>query len=248
MAEPDKVTRAVRPKMVDQLQEDILALIATDHLKPGDKLPTEGELSAHFEVARSTVREALKRLEQDGLVHAVQGHGRFLSAIGALRVERPITKYESITSMLESLGYIVTNAVLSVDEAEASDAEAAALDLEPGDPVIHLTRLRFGNDEPMVFSINTIRRDALPGPISHRDWGGAVTTALEGHGHHITSSVARISAANLPDGVEERHNLAGLGPWLLVSETCLTRAGQRVLFAEDYHRGDEFAFNVLRLR
>jgi GntR family transcriptional regulator len=247
MVEVDSsVPRVARPSIVDQLREDIVTLIADRGLRPGDRLPTEPEFSHHFEVARSTVREALKRLEQEGLVHAIQGHGRFLSAIGALRVERPITKYESITSMLESLGYTVTSAVLSVEEVPAGETEAEALNIEPGDPVIRLTRLRYGNDEPLVFSINTILRDALPGPIAHRDWGGAVTAALEAHGHQITSSAARISASNLPADAEERYHLAGLGPWLLVSETCLTRAGTRVLLAEDYHRGSEIAFNVLR--
>lgn len=239
-------SRAPRSSIVDQLREDILELISDRGLKPGDQLPTEPEFSQHFEVARSTVREALKRLEQEGLVHAIQGHGRFLSAIGSLRVERPITKYESITSMLQNLGYAVTNAVLSVEEAGATEEEALALNISAGDPVIHLIRLRYGNDEPMVYSVNTILREALPGPIAYRDWGGAVTGALEAHGHQITSSAARISATNLPAEVEERYNLGGLGPWLLVSETCLTRTGTRVLLAEDFHRGSEIAFNVLR--
>ena len=99
-----------------------------------------------------------------------------------------------------------------------------------------------------MVNFNTVLRNALPGPIQYRDWSGSVTAALEGHGHTITSSIARITAAMLPEDFERRHSLQGLGPWLLVQETCFTLGGLRVLYAEDYHRGDATAFNVVRHR
>lgn len=241
---------AVSPKgtMVEQLRHQILALISEQQLEAGDKLPTESELSDRFGVSRSTVREALKGLEQEGVLNAVQGRGRFLSSMGSLAVERPITRYESITEILTGLGYEIVSAVLSVTETGANAVEAKALKLDEGDPVIRLARIRYGADQPLVVNLNTIIQDALPGSIAHRDWGSSLTSALEAHGHRISSSVARITATELPAEIEERHALAGLGPWLLVQETCLTRTGRRVLYAEDYHRGDAIAFNVVRHR
>jgi GntR family transcriptional repressor for pyruvate dehydrogenase complex len=52
-----------------QIAEDIQARILRGDLKPGDQLPGETELSAMFGVTRSTVREGLRQLESDGLVH-----------------------------------------------------------------------------------------------------------------------------------------------------------------------------------
>jgi GntR family transcriptional regulator len=230
------------------LRDEVLELIGATALTPGDRLPTETWLATHFGVARSTVREALKRLEEEGLVDAVQGKGRFVSAMGALAVERPITRYEGIAEMLGNLGFRVTTAVLSVDEVPASSAHADALAVPVGAELIRVVRLRFGDDEPLVYTVDHIIRDALPGPIAHRDWSAPLTAALEAHGHQITSSVAHISAVDLPDAVQERHNLSGLGPWLLVTETCLTRSGRRILLAEDYHRGSLIGFNVRRRR
>ena len=51
-------------------------------LKPGDLLPTETELARQFDVNRSTVREAVRRLESAGLVGRSSGNKR-------LRVTRP---------------------------------------------------------------------------------------------------------------------------------------------------------------
>lgn len=232
----------------ERLREQILALVADQGLMPGDRLPAEPWLAANFAVGRSTVREALKLLEQEGLVDAVQGTGRFLSAIGSLAIERPITRYEGIADMLSGLGYTVTTTVLSVTEEPATLERARSLDIAEGDSVIRLVRLRSGDDRPLVFSTDVIVRDALPGPIAHRDWSEPVTAALAANGHEITSSAANLSAVNLPAEIADKYNLGGLDPWMLISETCITREGRRVLAAEDYHRGDAIGFNVLRRR
>lgn len=49
--------------------EEIAAQILRGDLKPGDQLPGETELGLLFGVTRSTLREALRQLESDGLVH-----------------------------------------------------------------------------------------------------------------------------------------------------------------------------------
>ena len=52
-----------------QVAEEIEAQILRGDLKPGDPMPGEAELGALFGVNRSTVREGLRQLESDGLVH-----------------------------------------------------------------------------------------------------------------------------------------------------------------------------------
>jgi len=235
-----------RESTAERLRDEILRML--DGLVPGDQLPTEQKLAETIGVSRPNIREALKLLENEGVVRAVQGKGRFLSAIGGLRVERPVTKYESITEMLENLGYRVTNLVLDISEGEASEIEARALHLAPGAPVLRIVRLRCGDDEPLVFGIDTVPREMLPGPVAYRDWSGSLTKQLEYHGNAIESSLARISAANLPEKYAQRFNLTELDPWLLVEEICISSNGERAIFAVDYHRGSEIAFNVLRRR
>jgi GntR family transcriptional regulator len=245
---PGRSASGARQSGPVRLRGQILALIADQRLMPGDRLPAEPWLAETFSAGRSTVREALKLLEQEGLVDAVQGRGRFLSAIGSLAIERPITRYEGIADMLSELGYTVSTAVLSVTEQAASLEQARALDIAEGDSVIRLVRLRSGDGRPLVFSTDVIVRDALPGPIAHRDWSEPITSALAANGHEITSSAANLSAVNLPEEIADKYNLGGLDPWMLISETCIAREGRRILVAEDYHRGDAIGFNVLRRR
>jgi len=233
---------------VPEVRKAILGHIQKHKLQPGDKLPTEFALSAEYAASRSTIRAALKSLEQEGVINVVQGHGRYLSGIGALTVERPVTRYESTTEMLESRGFVVTSAVLNVEEGPSTQIEADGLGIPHGTPVIRLLRIRYGNGRLLVVSLATVVREALPGPLQHRDWSKSITLALEAHGHHTTSSLARITAGELPADIVTRYKLENLGPWLKVEETCISRAGARTIFATEYYRGEEVAFNVLRLR
>jgi GntR family transcriptional repressor for pyruvate dehydrogenase complex len=51
-----------------EVVEQILSMIHTNQLQPGDRLPSERELSRAFNIGRSSVREAIKILETTGLV------------------------------------------------------------------------------------------------------------------------------------------------------------------------------------
>jgi DNA-binding FadR family transcriptional regulator len=54
---------------------DLVSAIVTGEVAPGESLPPEGDLSAHFGVSRTVIRESVKRIEEKGLVSVVQGRG-----------------------------------------------------------------------------------------------------------------------------------------------------------------------------
>ncbi|GAB5097215.1 MULTISPECIES: FCD domain-containing protein [unclassified Caballeronia] len=62
-----------QPKRADLVAEEIKRLITEKDLKPGDKLPREVELQQLFSVSKSTIREALKSLEVQGLIKVTTG-------------------------------------------------------------------------------------------------------------------------------------------------------------------------------
>jgi DNA-binding FadR family transcriptional regulator len=57
----------------DEIADQIKNLIYSKTLKPGDKLPPERELASQFGTGRMAVREALRLLEQSGLITVKQG-------------------------------------------------------------------------------------------------------------------------------------------------------------------------------
>ena len=73
----------IRPKerLYQEIVEHVQAQILSGELKPGDRIPAERELAAHFRVSRAAVREAIKALTEKGLVNVHVGRGTFVSAL-----------------------------------------------------------------------------------------------------------------------------------------------------------------------
>lgn len=82
-------------KVSDRVFDQIRELIGTGQLNPGDKLPPERELVRLFEVSRSSVREAILKLEWMGFVEQRHGEGTFIKSV----TESPLT------DALESLAH-----------------------------------------------------------------------------------------------------------------------------------------------
>ncbi len=66
-------------QLSDYVYESILEKLISGQLDEGVKLPTENELARLFEVSRPTVRQALSRLQADGLVVSRKGSGNYVS-------------------------------------------------------------------------------------------------------------------------------------------------------------------------
>jgi GntR family transcriptional repressor for pyruvate dehydrogenase complex len=66
-------------RLADQLYEQIVNQIVQGSLPTGERLPSENRLCAIFNVSRPVVREAICRLQADGLVVTKQGAGTFVA-------------------------------------------------------------------------------------------------------------------------------------------------------------------------
>jgi GntR family transcriptional repressor for pyruvate dehydrogenase complex len=65
--------------LVDRIYEQLLDKITRQDLRPGDRLPTEVQLTSEYTVSRTVVREALARLSAEGLVTSRRGAGTFVA-------------------------------------------------------------------------------------------------------------------------------------------------------------------------
>jgi GntR family transcriptional regulator len=239
------VIRDRRPLAL-QLRERLVEMIDTDGLRAGAQLPSESDLASRFEVGRSTVREALKLLEQDGRVQVRHGLGRFVAEVYA--VEGPITRFESGTEMMERLGLHVSRRVLQVETGRAKPDEAQELGLPAGSDVVRLTRLWTQDDHPLIYSIDVIARSILDDDPAAMDWTGSLVVMLERLGYRLVTSNALIRAVRLPEAVAEHVGAHPRDPWLLLIQRGSAADGTPILYSHDYHRGDLFTFEAIRRR
>lgn len=77
---------------MDELHDALRARILSDEWKPGARIPSERELAAAYGTNRNTLREAIRRLEESGLVSVRHGQGvtvRDFRSTGALDLVAP---------------------------------------------------------------------------------------------------------------------------------------------------------------
>ncbi|MFJ3922653.1 GntR family transcriptional regulator [Streptomyces sp. NPDC090022] len=66
------------PTLRDTIAEDLRTQITTGRLNPGERLPSEPHLAAHYEASTPTLRQALALLQAEGLIDKVHGKGNFV--------------------------------------------------------------------------------------------------------------------------------------------------------------------------
>ncbi|MGN8645780.1 FadR/GntR family transcriptional regulator [Gracilibacillus sp. HCP3S3_G5_1] len=107
-----------RTKVYQQVLNEIQRLIKEDGYKPGDKLPSERQLSVQLDAARSSVREALRAIELLGIIETRQGEGTYLRdyqtyyAVGLLASF--VLQGPQIQEELQQTKRVLENHVLSI--------------------------------------------------------------------------------------------------------------------------------------
>lgn len=143
-----------------QIKSSLLRDIEAGRYKPDEQLPTEDALSAHFQVSKITIRQALRELSSLGYVRREQGRGTFVQRPPVELGPRELT---SFTDEMRRHGMAASSRVLDRGSISASAALAAILAIAPGDSVYRLRRLRLANAEPMGVQTAFIPLSLVPG-------------------------------------------------------------------------------------
>ncbi len=112
-------------EVVDQVTERILG----DHLQVGDRLPAERDLARQIGVSRTAVREAIRALEEKGLVEVRQGSGTFVRSPAAGSVSASLALYLH-TNVARYLQLMDLRSILDVEIAGRLAQGIAPEDLE----------------------------------------------------------------------------------------------------------------------
>jgi GntR family transcriptional regulator len=137
-----------RPPVYVQIQELIRDGIRRGAFRPGDRLPSEAELSERFQTARATVARALRDLALERVITREAGRGSFV-AHPSVRAPFKPTLSESFDAAIRKAHGSIDYRVLGVGRVAASADIAAGLGLPPGSEVLRLERLRLVGGRPI---------------------------------------------------------------------------------------------------
>jgi GntR family transcriptional regulator len=128
-----------------QLHADLVSRIAAGEFSEG--FPGEHALTASYGLSRHTVREALRRLRQDGALVAERGRATRLADVPA--IEQPLGALYSLFRAVEANG-MTQDSIVRALELRNDSAVAATLGMTADEPLVYLERLRMAGDLPLA--------------------------------------------------------------------------------------------------
>lgn len=214
----------------------------------GLRLPSEAHLRHRFGVSRETLRAALTKLAERGLVHPQAGRGWFTGARPG-PAPQPVSEapgaLESFTDMAARLGLRAGAKVLGLTYRTGTWEEARRLRIAPGAGVLSLRRLRTLDGVPVAVDRSVVPAAMLP-QVTPRDVEDRSLHALfRSSGRSPSSAEYEVQAAGCP--AEDAPSLGlHLGePVLTTEQVCLDEHDVPIEWGRMTYRGDRYRFRTV---
>lgn len=218
------------------------AEIAGGHYRPGDRLPTEAELSARFGVNRHTVRQALAHLAEAGTVRSRRGAGVFVTS---RPTDYPLGRRVRFHQNIAALGRQASRRLTRLETRAADAREAEALALPAGAAVHVVEGVSLADGQPLaVFRsvFDAARFPSLPGELQRHQ---SITVALTACGladytRAWTRITAKLARPTMALALEIREG----APILRSESVNVDGSGRPVEYGRTWFAGDRVSLTM----
>lgn len=222
--------------LYEQIAQPIEAAILSGALAAGAMIEDEVSMAQRLDVARPTARRALQELANRGLLTRRRGVG---TRVTPPHVHRPM-KLSSLNEDLSHAGLVPTTKVLSYTVREAEEDEAKQLEIEPGEVILAISRLRYADGHPLAILNNRIPLDVAPSWVQLSEHG--LYHCLRARGIDITAASQEIGAREAT--AEEAKTLGEEpgAPLLTMERIGRTADGRAVEIGQHVYRPSMYSF------
>jgi GntR family transcriptional regulator len=227
-------------QVIDKLKSDIDA----GFYEAGARLPSEFELSKQLGISRATLREALRLLEDEGVITRRHGVGTFICSKPLF--SSGIEELFSVTEMIKRGNQKPGSIFLSSNVIPATCDDFEKFHLDEFDDLIVVERVRTADGEPVVYCLDKIPKPYLPNYTSHD--GESIFERLEKEGTTISYAITQIEPIGYHEKVSEILHCDPETSLLVLKQMHYDDRERRILYSINYFRSDKFKFHVLRKR
>src|SRR4051812_25927832 len=221
-----------------QIADQLRRAIDRGDLGPGDRLPSEAELIAHYNVARMTARQAIQELRTEGRVVAEQGRGVFVrlpAPVRRLASDRFARRHRdagqaAFLAEADKAGLTPRVDQIQVSRGAVPEVVRERLKLAEGEEAVIRSRRYLADGLPIETAVSYIPTDLAEGTrIAEHDTGpGGIYARLEEAGHQLARFTEEVSA-RMPTADERRRLQLSAGtPVLTVLRTAYSTDGRAV--------------------
>lgn len=225
---------------------ELLTQLSLGAFRPGSRLPSERELAASLGISRTTLRQSLQVLAEDGLLLASDRRGWFVpkSVVG-----EPPNTLQSFTEMARAKGLTSRSHVLKQLRRPVQFDEANSLRIPAGSDVLELARVRFLDGLPVCYD-QSVLSFAVAHPLERavledKSLYDMLSTEC---GVEISRSLYSVHADLMGAEIAAFLGTSADSPALIADELTFDRDGKPVLRATLTYRADSYRFQANLLR
>ncbi|HEX3597047.1 MAG TPA: GntR family transcriptional regulator [Polyangiaceae bacterium] len=223
-----------------RVESELAADIGAGRFARDGQLPPEDALSERFAVSRTTVRQAIQRLIQRGLVEIRRGKGTFVSQP---KLTQPLTALTGFVEDMTRAGRAPRARVLDKRVVVANEAVARNLRLAKGTRVARIRRVRLADESPVSFD-----ETYLPLPLGEKVMSAnleseAIFALLETrYGVPLIEAEYALEAIAAPARIAAAIEVPVGSPIFLIERTSFSTGRVPVDHEKLYYRGDRIRF------
>jgi GntR family transcriptional regulator len=238
-----KMTAPARGSRVEEVRQGLLRDLLEGRLLVGTKLINEQGLASRFDVSRLTVREAVSTLVTAGYLERRHGSGTYV--VGLPGPSHALDATLSYTHMIAEAGMKPGLQVLSVESRLATNDEARELDLDKGEMVRRLERVRTANRRAVIYSVDVLP-ERYVSDIPNKSFNRSLYDVLRRFDHPVVNAHAVLLPVIADRRLSRLLDVKVGGALLRIDEVDFTRNAQAIVLSNEWHVPGVFELRVNR--
>ena len=233
--------------LAQQVVNELLTGIQAGTLARSDGLlPSEADLSQRYNVSRATIREALSRLEQAGMIIRRHGVGTFVAPPSPV-IDAGLEELESLETLAQRIGLETHMGKCVVEERAATSQEADRLQLSSGEPVLAVSRVIMTGKRPVAYLIDVVPTQYLHKTDLGETFNGSVLDLLIRKGApDLSHSRTDIAPESADEATARQLRVQSDATLLKLEAQLYARDGSIVDYSISYFVPGYFRFHVVR--
>lgn len=247
----NKISPIVRDKgdkvpLYVHVYEQLFHLIESNYFKHGEKLPGENTLARNLGVSRNSLRQALLILQEDGIIHNVQGKGNFLVKTSK-NIDMGLERLCNAAKVFNNEEYQEID--LEINYEMPSKWIQSVLQIKSNNLVAVFYRRYRINSEYACYNISIIPYGTIAEYSLDMENQNEVLDFLDERIYNETSSAkAQMKLTKSGDFVAEKLQIHEDEVLMLFEETIFKESGEPMMLSKSYFRPEFYEFHINRRR
>jgi GntR family transcriptional regulator len=244
---PGELYLAHSSPLYERTTDAILEFIDRNGYAAGDRLPSESDFAADLGISRSTLREALMELKNQGAIERRHGVGTFIAEEQPVSLRPGIERLRSLRSLSEAAGIEFARSSWSVRETFADEEVAPSLEVKLGEPVIYVRMTATTDGIPSAtFGIFILPKYVDIDELAVFEDGSLLDFVVQKGSPELHHTNTEFSATAAEGSVSEWLDVPDGTPVLELAEIFFDRSGRSVMYSRNHFLTTHVSFNLVR--